>query len=147
MRRLHAISDRSGLVLDSSVAISWCLPDEQAPEANDVQQKVAELGALAAAHWPLEVANALTKAVRRRRIDRHFRDAALRDLAALPIFLDDATADYAWSDTLRLADTHHLNLYDAAYLELASRHGLPLATFDAELRAAAEALGIAVLGT
>ena len=66
---------------------------------------------------------------------------------ALPIVLDDATADDAWSDTLRLADTHRLTLYDAAYLELSSRHGLPLATFDAELRAAAEALGIPVLGT
>ena len=146
MRRLHAISDRSGLVLDSSVAISWCLPDEHAPEANEVQQKFAELKALAAAHWPLEVANALTKAVRRRRIDRHFRDAALRDLAALPIFLDDATADYAWSDTLRLADAHCLTLYDAAYLELSSRHGLPLAPFDTQLPAA-EALDLAVLGT
>ena len=147
MRRPHAPADRGGLVLNSSIALSWCLPDEQAPEANEVQRKVAELGAVTAAHWPLEVANARTVAVRRRRIDQRFRDAALRDLAALPIILDDATADHAWNDTHRLADPHRLTLYDAAYLELAIRHGLPLATFDAELRDAPEALGIAVLGT
>jgi predicted nucleic acid-binding protein len=145
MRRVRAGGDQGGLVLDSSIAIAWCLPDEQAPEADEFQEVVAERGAMTTAHWPLEVANALTMAVRRQRIDQPFRDAVLRDLAALPIILDDATADHAWGETLRLADAHRLTLYDAAYLELAIRQGLPLATFDARLRAAAQALEIAVL--
>lgn len=75
----------AGLVLDSSIALSWCLPDEAAPEADEVQRTVATQGAVVPVHWPLEVANALLMAVRRARIDAGFRDAALRDLAALPI--------------------------------------------------------------
>jgi predicted nucleic acid-binding protein len=97
-------------------------------------------------HWPLEVANALLMAVRRARIDAGFRDAALRDLAALPIVLDPETSSRAWHDTLRLADAHRLTAYDAAYLELAHRRALPLATLDAELRAAARAFGVTLLG-
>ena len=78
----------AGLVLDSSIALSWCLPDEAAPDVDEVQQTVVMQAAVVAAHWPLEVANALLMAVRRGRIDVAFRDAALRDLAALPIALD-----------------------------------------------------------
>lgn len=133
------------LVLDSSIALAWCMPDEDAPEADEIQARVARHGACAAAHWPLEVANALLMAVRRGRIDVRFRDAALRDLATLPIALDTETAPRAWRETLRLADTHHLTIYDAAYLDLAIRRALPLATLDAELRTAAQAEGVALL--
>jgi len=83
-------------------------------------------------------------AVRRRRIDADFRDAALRDLATLPVILDDHTSRRAWHDTLRLADLHGLTVYDAAYLELAQRLGLPLATLDQALRSAARAAGVAL---
>ena len=136
----------AGLVLDSSIALSWCLPDEALPDADEVQRTVATQGAVVAAHWPLEVANALLMAVRRGRIDGDFRDASLRDLAGLPIALDPETSSRAWRDTLRLAETHRLTAYDAAYLELAHRRGLPLATLDADLRAAARALGVGVVG-
>ena len=84
--------------------------------------------------------------VRRRRIDADFRSAALRDLAALPIALDAETSSHAWHATLALADARGLTAYDAAYLELALRRNLPLATFDAELRRAAQALGVVSLG-
>lgn len=132
----------TSLVLDSSIALSWCLPDEGG--TNQIQQEMAGSGAIAPAHWPLEVANALLMAERRQRISTEFRNAALRDLAALPITLDAETSIRAWHETLRLADAYRLTAYDAAYLELAHRLALPLATLDAELRVAAQALGLAV---
>jgi predicted nucleic acid-binding protein len=135
----------AGLVLDSSIAISWCLPDEGAPEASEAQRRLAKDGAVVVAHWPLEVTNALIMATRCKRIDVAFRNAALRDLAALPIRLDGETSSLAWHDILRLADAYGLTVYDAAYLELASRMVLPLATLDAELRGAAQSLGVAVI--
>jgi predicted nucleic acid-binding protein len=135
----------AGLVFDSSIALSWCLPDEVGKEK--IQQEVAESGAIAPAHWPLEVANALLMAERRQRIDAEFRNVALRGLAALPITLDAETSARAWDETLRLAVACRLTAYDAAYLELAQRLALPLATLDAELRVAANRLGIRLLAS
>jgi predicted nucleic acid-binding protein len=135
----------AGPVLDSSIAISWCLPDEDAPEASEAQRRLASDGAVVAAHWPFEVTNALVMAARRKRIGVAFRNAALRDLAALPIRLDGETSERVWHDTLRLADAYELTVHDAAYLELANRTVLPLATLDTELRPAAQSLGVAVI--
>ena len=85
-------------------------------------------------------------AVRRHRIDADFRRAALADLALLDITTDPYTDSFAWGETLTLADRFRLTLYDAAYLELAQRRTLPLATLDKELCDAASALGVRVLG-
>ena len=108
---------------------------------------VADDGAVVPALWRLEVANSLTVAVRRGRIDADFRRAALVDLALLDITTDDQTGVQAWGETLNMADRFQLTVYDAAYLELAERRTLPLATLDAELRAAAKALGVRLVGT
>jgi predicted nucleic acid-binding protein len=80
------------------------------------------------------VANILEIGGRRGRTDAAFRDAALVDLALLPISLDPETDRQAWGPTIRLAARHRLTLYDAAYLELAKRRALPLATLDRELQ-------------
>ncbi len=96
--------------------------------------------------WRLEVANSLQTAVRHGRISANVRDASLADLASMRIVIDTDTDTYAWTTTLRLADRFGLTLYDAAYLELAQRRRLPLASLDRELRAAADGLGIALLG-
>jgi predicted nucleic acid-binding protein len=98
------------------------------------------------AHWRLEVASAFHAAVRRQRIDAVYRDASLAELTLMPITIDGDTNTYAWSATLRLAERFSLTVYDAAYLELAHRHALPLATLDQELRAGAAALNIQLLG-
>jgi len=66
---------------------------------------------------------------------------------ALPVKLDDETANRAWTETLGLAERFGLSAYDASYLELAQRHRLPLASLDQDLRAAATALGLHVLGS
>jgi predicted nucleic acid-binding protein len=87
--------------------------------------------------WHLEVANVLEMSVRRKRHDARFRDATLADLAQLPIQVDAETHRRAWDTTLQLAVRHRLTLYDAAYLELALRSDLPLATLDEDLRKAA----------
>lgn len=130
------------LVLDASTALSWIMPDETAAKLDAVQQAVADQGALVPSLWPLEIANALLAANRRGRIDAAFRVAALADLAALPIEIDAETHLRASSDTLALADTHGLSVYDAAYLELSLRKGLALATLDGQLGAAATRLGL-----
>jgi predicted nucleic acid-binding protein len=134
------------LVLDSSVSLAWVFDDESTPAIRQVFEGIAERGAVVPGLWWLEVANSLTVAVRRKRIDAEFRRAAMSDLALLDITTDQQTASLAWSETLNLADQHRLTLYDAAYLELARRRGLPLATLDPELRAAAVSANVALVG-
>jgi predicted nucleic acid-binding protein len=133
-------------VLDSSVTLSWCFADERTPQATTLLYQVADSGAVVPGLWRLEVANALQSAVRRGRIDGAYRDAVLADLAVLAIDIDPETDARAWSDTLALADRHRLSVYDAAYLELAQRRRLPLASRDGALRAAAAALDLPLLG-
>jgi predicted nucleic acid-binding protein len=133
-------------VLDSSVALTWYFDDEATPATDVLFDKVTEDGAIVPSLWRLEVANGLQMAVRRRRIDTAYRDASLKDLAAMPITIDGETEAQAWTGTVQLADRFRLTIYDAAYLELAQRRDLPLASVDRDLRAAAHALGVTVLG-
>lgn len=133
----------AGLVLDYSVALSWLMPDEHA--AAGLLDRVTTERAIVPGIWPLEMANSLLTAERRNRISKSQRKAALQALAALPIEVDGETASHAWKTILDLADTHRLTAYDAAYLELAARRSLPLATFDRELSRAAEIVGIKVI--
>jgi predicted nucleic acid-binding protein len=137
----------SFLILDSSATLAWIYGDETTEAIHRVFDAVADNGAVVPALWRLEVANSLTMAVRKRRIDLDFRRAALADLALLDITTDQQTDSYAWTDTLNLADHFNLTVYDAAYLELARRRMLPLATLDQELATAAAAVGVTVLGS
>jgi predicted nucleic acid-binding protein len=125
------------LVVDSSMALAWYFEDERTEDTIAVLRRVADEGAFVPALWPLEVANGLQMALRRGRIDRAYRDASLNDLRALVIIIDPDTNVHAWEATLRLADSHGLTTYDAAYLELAIRRQLPLATLDGALIRAA----------
>jgi predicted nucleic acid-binding protein len=134
------------LVLDASLTLSWLFQDERTPGADAVLTQVTENGAAVPALWRLEVANALQMALRRGRIDAAFRDLALTQLSQLSISTDPDTDAYAWTTVLHLADRFQLTLYDAAYLELAQRRRLPVATLDRELRDASAALGITLLG-
>lgn len=134
------------LVLDSSVTLAWVYSEETSPAVSRVLQLVSGDGAWVPSLWRLEVANILQMGVRRRRHDAAFRDTTLADLALLPITLDQDTAAHAWGATLRVAERHNLTLYDAAYLELAKRRALPLATLDAELRSAAMDENVPLLG-
>ncbi len=134
------------LVLDCSATLAWIYADETTQAIRTVFDVVASRGAIAPALWLLEVGNVLEMGVRRNRHDAAFRDATLADLALLLIRIDPETDRHAWGATARLAGRHRLTLYDAAYLELARREDLPLATLDKELRAAAVAEGVPLLG-
>jgi predicted nucleic acid-binding protein len=130
------------LVLDSSAALGWIYPDEASDLARAIFELVAAAGAWVPPLWYIEVGNSLQTGVRRRRIDRAFRDGALRDLAQLQIDVDPAATGFVWSGAVPLADRFGLTVYDAVYLELAHRRGLPLASLDGALRDAGAALGI-----
>lgn len=134
------------LVLDSSMILAWVYSDETTPAVRHVFNLLSQAGAWAPGLWRLEVANVLEMNVRRKRHSADFRDATLADLAQLRIEIDSETDRHAWSATLRLATRHRLTLYDAAYLELALRRDLPLATMDEDLRHAAAAEKVKLLG-
>jgi predicted nucleic acid-binding protein len=135
------------LVVDSSVAMAWCFEDERTDAADAILARIAESGAVAPSLWPLEVLNVLTQAERRQRIDQATRLRLTGFLRELPVAIDDETVGQAWMTTAALATRFRLTVYDAAYLELAQRSSLPLATLDRELRLAAQALDISLLGT
>lgn len=134
------------LVLDSSVALAWVYSDETTTAVDEVFATIAKGGAWVTSFWKLEVANVLEMGVRRGRHTADFRDATLGDLALLSIAADRETERQAWGETLQLASRHRLTVYDAAYLELAKRRVLALATLDEALRSAGRAEGVQLLG-
>jgi predicted nucleic acid-binding protein len=134
------------LVLDCSVTLAWVYSDETSPAVSHALELVSSHGAWVPSLWGVEVANILEMGVRRGRHNAEFRDVTLADLALLPINIDPETEQQAWGATLRLAERHGLTLYDAAYLELAQRRKLSLASLDGELRAAARGEHVALMG-
>lgn len=128
------------------MTLAWYFEDEKTEESTAVLHRVVEDGAVVPAHWRLEVLNGLQAAARRGRIDRAYRDASLADLRSLAIAIDPGTNRAAWAATLQLSDRFGLTSYDAAYLELALRRRLPLATFDGDLVRAARAGNVALFG-
>ena len=134
------------LVLDSSVTLAWIYRGETTAAVGEVFTKVISDGAWVSSLWRLEVANVLEMGVRRGRHTAEFRDITLTDLALIPIATDGETERQAWGATLQLASRNRLTVYDATYLELAKRRALPLATLDEDLRTAAEAEGVELMG-
>jgi predicted nucleic acid-binding protein len=124
----------SRFVLDASVVLTWCFPDENAAPA----QHVAGLfkrgdTAVAPSFWPHEVLNALLVGEKRKRISKEQVGGFLDDLATLPIVLDQFPASVVFDRIQHLSREHGLTAYDAAYLDLALGSGLPLATLDEDL--------------
>ena len=132
-------------VFDASVTLTWCFEDEKAGPTEALFDRLAVMPAVVPQVWPLEVGNTLTQAVRRGRITGKQRADFIRTIASQLIDIDGETATRAFDTILSLADQHRLTTYDAAYLELAVRRGIPLATLDADLRAAATAAGVPLL--
>ena len=133
------------VVLDSSATLAWIHGHERTVAIEALFERIVEEGAIVPGIWHLEIANSLTVAVRRNRITAEFRDVVLADLTQIDIATDPDTNKNAWSATLRLADVYKLTLYDAAYLELAQRRQLPLASLDEALVTAAGAAGTTIL--
>jgi predicted nucleic acid-binding protein len=130
-------------VLDGSVTLAWLFHDEKDPYADAIVARLPAVAMLVPRLWRLEIANVLLVGERRKRCSQADTTAWLSFLSGLPIVVDSATEARAWTDTLSLARQHGLTAYDAAYLELALRESLPLATLDAKLEAAATAVGVA----
>jgi predicted nucleic acid-binding protein len=135
----------TAFVIDASAVLAWCFEDEGGPEADALIERVAAEGSAVPGVWSLEIANALVMGERRGRIRAADSAAFVAMIEELPIVDDQATGARALHETMSLAREHRLTAYDAAYLELAMRLGLPLATGDRSLRAAAERVGVVLL--
>ena len=133
----------SALVIDSSAALSWCFEDEVSPESDALFEQVRDQGAIVPGLWHLEVANVLLQAERRGRITTGDVAMRLELIAELPITTDNETTARAWREILALARAEGLTTYDATYLELAIRRGLPLQTKNEALITAAKRTGVA----
>jgi predicted nucleic acid-binding protein len=132
-------------VIDSSVALSWCFEDEPSSERDALFERVRYDGAIVPALWHLELGNVLLQAEKRGRISAGDVALRLELIGELPISVDRETTSRAWREILTLARAERLTTYDATYLELALRRGLPLLTKDRDLASAARRLGVAVL--
>ena len=132
-------------VLDASVALAWCFEDENTPSARQILARLTAEAASVPATWPIEVANVLALAERRRRITPADSAEFIAKLEDVAILVDGETSSRAFGKVLDLAREERLMAYDAAYLELAMRLGVPLASKDADLCNAAQRLGVSVL--
>jgi len=127
----------SGLVVDASVSAAWLLPDEATPYTEAVLQATVDREVWVPALWLLETGNLLLGAQRRKRIDATQRRELVMAACALRLRVDREPVSMAELD--ELATSHSLSAYDAAYLELAIRRSLPIATLDAAMRKAMQA--------
>jgi predicted nucleic acid-binding protein len=139
------VTESGGLVLDVSLSCAWCFADEASPAAWAVLERLQAAVAHVPALWVWETGNVLVQAERRGRISPAAIRTFLGLLESLPISIDQPTTTSAWHDTLALARNHRLTSYDAAYLELAMRRSLPLASRDLALQAAAQSEGVLLL--
>ena len=130
------------LVIDASVALAWVFGDERHDAGWRVVEQLREGPAWVPAHFHLEVGNGLISGLRRGRLTPDQTRTAIVALGALPIEVDPDTSSRAFSESWPLAARHGLTTYDAAYLELALRRRLPLATLDENLAHAAQSEGV-----
>ena len=134
----------TGIVIDASVALAWCFPDEASEYADGVLVALDGRTAMVPAVWPVEVANALLVGERRKRIRQPEARRFVELLKGLSILEDGQPFADTVSNILPLAREHDLSAYDAAYLDVAVRHGAPLATLDKALQKAGRAAGVKI---
>jgi predicted nucleic acid-binding protein len=133
-------------VLDASMTMSWCFADESTPFGRQVLTELFDSYAVVPALWPFEIANVLAINEKRGRITEAISQEFLQTLTGLDIRIDNFSRTVDGMTLLPLVRRYGLSAYDAAYLELAKRLGLPLASFDNELIAAASREGVALVG-
>ena len=136
----------TSLVLDASITLCWCFEEEATPATDQLLERLQLESAAVPMFWYLEIANVLAVAERRRRITAADTAEFIELLETLMIDLDHETPARAFGRVLDLARSERLTAYDAAYLELSMRLGVPLATKDGALGGAATRLGVMVLG-
>lgn len=135
----------SAFVLDCSVTMAWCFEDEKTTYTEMVLESLQFATAKVPSLWPLEVANVLLLAERKKRLTTiqsvNFKNA----LDTLTITIDHSTSDRAMDTIFEIAKEYGLTIYGASYLELAWREKLPLCTLDKLLRKRASAIGVELL--
>jgi len=133
------------IVLDASVAVAWCFEDEKTPYTEWLLDVITSgTKAFVPALWPFEVANALLAAERRKRITVAQTTHFLSRLNDLGISMDSQPSSRVFEQTISQARKWNLTVYDASYLELALREGLPLATLDSHLKRTAQSAGVSM---
>jgi predicted nucleic acid-binding protein len=132
-------------VLDCSMTMAWVFPDEATDATDALLESLLSDSAVVPALWSVEVGNVLLVATRRGRIVEEDWVRVRRTLAAFPIDVDPASTERVLGAVLPLASEHGISVYDAMYLELSLRLGLPLATLDRKLAAACDAAGVETL--
>jgi predicted nucleic acid-binding protein len=136
----------NGFIADSSVAIAWVVLSQSTPKTVELLEIVKGGSSFVVpVLWTFEVANALLALRRRQRIQRDEYDQALLDLADSSPVVDDEGPSRALNSISQLAEKYNLSVYDAVYLELALRKGLPLASRDTALNKAGRSAGIETL--
>ncbi len=131
-----------GFVLDGSVSVAWFFEDESSTYAEAVESALITVSAYVPTAWCLEVANALLVGERRKCTTEAKTNIFFSLLKRLPIVVDEETQSRAWQESMQIARRHDLSVYDAAYLELALRRGLPIASLDSKLKSAAAVVGV-----
>lgn len=135
-----------GFVLDASVTLAYVLPDESVTDAvRDIMRRARTEPVFVPCLWSIEVGNALVIRCRKNRLTPEEAERVLAKPSQFNVHAEEASGTHHWSRGFQLALAHSLTLYDAIYLEIASRLRLPLATFDKALRRAAEAEGVPIL--
>jgi predicted nucleic acid-binding protein len=129
-------------VMDASVTLAWAFEDETTPYTEEALDRLTQGRAIVPTIWPLEVGNALVVAERRGRLKEADTVRFLSLLRQLPIVVEAEATERVFSEVVRLAREHHLSTYDASYLDLAMRLGVPLATQDENLRRVAARCGV-----
>ena len=130
-------------VVDASVTLAWCFEDESTPGTEAVLDLLADDSAVVPALWELEISNVLLVAERRGRITEATSARFVALLGQLPILVDTGGIDM--TSVLAAGRRHQLTAYDATYLVLAQREGVPLATLDARMQQAARAAGVPLM--
>ncbi|MFI5267403.1 MAG: type II toxin-antitoxin system VapC family toxin [Chloroflexota bacterium] len=130
------------LVIDASVTLAWCFPDEATPATDALRGRVTLTGAVVPPHWRIEIESTVRLAERRRRIAAAQVADFVRFIRAQMIEVDQPPLQTTFGDLMPIARQYSLSVYDAAYVDLANRRGLSLATLNANIRRAARQIGI-----
>ncbi|HKM90605.1 MAG TPA: type II toxin-antitoxin system VapC family toxin [Candidatus Acidoferrales bacterium] len=132
------------MVIDASVALAWCFPDEDSDYADGVLAALEGRAIVVPALWPIEVTNAVLVAERRKRIRPLEIRRFVELLDNLSVSVDSRSVTECVNNVLPLAREYGLSAYDAAYLDVAMQRGAPLATLDGRLQRAGREVGIEI---
>ena len=132
-------------VVDNSVVMSWCFEDENCGYADAVLESLEEFTAIVPSIWPLEVCNVLLVAERNKRLGANDSSQFIALLSELPIMVEQEPPSRMFNEIFTLAQKFGLSTYDASYLDLAIKRGVPIATLDNRLLSAAKQNNVSVM--